>query len=54
MWDECRRWRERRDGESWQEARRRMLGEEGEGEAWMRAVLEERDEGEEEETGGWE
>jgi len=42
-WEECRRWREGGGGEeSWQEVCGRVLGEEGEGESWMREVEKER------------
>lgn len=41
VWEECRRWREGGEG-SWQKEYERILGEEGEGEKWMREVEEER------------
>jgi len=37
VWESCSRWNESEIG-SWQEEIGRMLGEEGEGEAWMKAV----------------
>lgn len=40
-WGEYRRWRKGREG-SWQEEYGRILGEDGEGEMWMRKVDEER------------
>jgi len=43
IWKECRRWRERDEG--WQEVVREILGEEREGEWWMKEVLREREMG---------
>lgn len=40
MWEECRQWS--KEGESWQEAVGLVLGEEGEGEDWMREIEEEK------------
>jgi len=60
IWEACRSWKEG-TGKSWQEACRRVLGEEGEREEWMREVEEERrregrsgeDEREEERESEW-
>lgn len=46
VWERCREWRE--GGGSWQEAVRWVLGEEGEGERWLRELEGERRGGEEE------
>lgn len=40
VWEECRQWS--KEGGSWQEAVGLVLGEEGEGEEWMREIEEER------------
>jgi len=47
VWERCRRWREGGGG-GWQEAVGWVLGEDGEGERWMREIERERNEGE-----GW-
>lgn len=38
IWEDCRQWKG--GGKSWQEAVKRILGEEGEGEEWMRMLEE--------------
>ncbi|XP_071572354.1 uncharacterized protein [Temnothorax nylanderi] len=43
IWEECARWEEW-DGEGWQDVVGRLLGEKGEGEKWMKAVEEMRQE----------
>lgn len=40
VWEECRQWR--KEGGSWQEAVGWVLGEEKEGEEWMREIEEEK------------
>jgi len=39
-WERCRKWTEKE--ESWQEAVGRVLGEEGEGEEWLKIIEKER------------
>lgn len=41
VWEGCGTWEERR-GKSWQEVYEMILGEEGDGEGWIRKVEEER------------
>jgi len=45
VWEECRMWKEK-GNKSWQEVYGRILGEDGEGESWMREVEAERGGGE--------
>ncbi|KYN22664.1 hypothetical protein ALC57_04934 [Trachymyrmex cornetzi] len=52
VWDGCRTWRTETGG-GWQEGGVRILGEEGEGEEWMREVEEERRRGGRVGRGGW-
>jgi hypothetical protein len=44
VWEECTRWKNW-DGESWRDVVGRLLGEKGEGEEWMKAIEEMRQEG---------